>query len=218
MISLEVRPRIIINTSVNGPVQLSERFFEHPLPKNTHGIIVFNGGRRDIDILDKEIEIYSNSFPGDPVIRRLAAVFSVEDVKILAPQLLAITNLNYAVIPPLLPKQERNFNPDNYPPARIISDPDIVVNNHEIEDIEHPFPYGSEGLRLPLAIRGISPFSGERVPMLLLDKGEAVRLHYNLVKILQSTTFRGSKAVLIEKEFNHPSRLVCFENNQFIAT
>ncbi|MDO8570416.1 MAG: hypothetical protein Q7R97_02425 [Candidatus Daviesbacteria bacterium] len=210
MISLEIKPRIIINTSVNGPVQLSERFFEHPLPQNTYGITVFNGGRKEIDILDKEVEIYSRGFPEDPITRRLAAVLSVDDAKHLMLQIPSIISIYNTIILQEIPHQERNFNPDNYPPARIISEPDIVLNNGDPEKIEHPFPSGSEGLKLSFAIRGSSPLTGEKVPMLLLDRTEAINLYENLKKLLTQSCFRGNSAILVEKEFISPSRLVCF--------
>lgn len=215
MIEPEIRPRIIINSWVNGPVQLPERYFEHPLPPETYGIRVYNGGRLEIDILDKEVAIYSNSLPGDPVVRRLAAVLSFDDAKILLSKLPPIIRTRYTVIPPIIPNQSRNFNPDNYPPARVILEPDIVVSDLEPEEIEHPFPSGSEGLRFPLVIKGISPFSEEKIPMLILNRTEIINLYGQLQKTLKGSYFRGYKAVSIEKEHELSKRLVRYENSQF---
>lgn len=216
MIEPEIRPRIIINSWVNGPVQLPERYFEHPLPPETYGIRVYNGGRPEIDILDKEVAIYSNSYPGDPVTRRLAAVLSIEDAKSLFSQLPPMIHANNGMVPHTFPHQNRGFNPDNYPPARIVSKPDIVENNFEPGEVEYPFPSGSEELVLPLAIRGASPYSGEKVPMLLLNNDEATNLYRQLQQILKQSSFRGHKAISVEKELILPKRLVQFGNNLFI--
>lgn len=107
----EIKPRIIINTWVHGPVQLPEKLFEHPLPKGTYGIILSPGSKPEIDVLDKEVEIYSNSFPGDPVTRRLAAVLSVEDAKNLMLKLPFIISANDTMIPQTIPHLERNCFP-----------------------------------------------------------------------------------------------------------
>ena len=213
----EIKPRIIINTWIHGPVQLPERLFEHPLPKSTYGIMLSSGSKPEIDILDKEVAIYSKGFPGDPVVRRLAAVLSVEDAKTLMSQLPSMINAHYAVISHTIISQKRNFNPDNYPPVRIILEPDIVESNIDPEEIEHPFPSGSTGLSFPFAIRGISPISEEKIPMLLITKAEAINLYESLKKSLNQSCFRGNKAISVEREFVSPSRLVCFANNQFIA-
>lgn len=212
----EIRPRIIINTWIHGPVQLPEKSFEHPLPKGTYGILLSAGSKPEIDILDKEVEIYSNSLPGDPVIKRLAAVLSVEDAKSLFSQLPPMIHAHNGMVPYTVPHQNRGFNPDNYPPARIVSKPDIVENSCKPEEVEYPFPSGSEGLVLPLAIRGASPYSGEKVPMLLLNNDEATNLYRQLQQILKQSSFRGHKAISVEKELILPKRLVQFGNNQFI--
>lgn len=216
MIRPEIRPRIILNSWVNGPVQLPERYFEHPLPPDTYGIKVLNGNISEIEILNKEVEIYSRSFPGDPVIRHLAAVLSFEDARELMLKLLPAIHLDEKIIPDTIPKQEKNFNPDNYLPARIIAQPEVMVGNIDLEKVEIPFPSGSEGLRLSLIIAGVSPFSEEKVPMLLLNKIEAINLYGQLQQVLIRPFFRGNKAVSIEKELLSPKKLVRFENNQFM--
>lgn len=106
------------------------------------------------------------------------------------------------------PKSPRNYNPDEYPKARILVEPDVEIRSITINDIEYPYPLGSEKRPYGIVITSLSE-RDHRTPALLLDSREAKRLAEGLGRALRQFNGRGKGVVEIEKKAR-PQRLVSF--------
>lgn len=217
-----IRPRVISDVHVRYAT--FHRATEvAQIPDGTIGLKQQEGGRTYIDLLDKEIAIYSASYPGDPVSHRLAAILSVDDAQSLAKALMITLMGDYQIGAPHIPLPNRlvsiegvlyfSHNPDVYPKAVVIQNPSVEVRSVALEDLQWPFPRGCEGRQFPIVIAS-SLDRGEKIPFLLLDHIEAKRVIFGVDLLTNPRSagkmpYMGKSAVRIWQRI-HPERLVTF--------
>lgn len=210
--NMDSKLRLLSGTKVTFHTQLPETMFEHPIPSGIVGVRLYETGRETLDVLNQEIGIWTNPFPGDPVPARLAATLSIDDARSLIPKLLSVLNEidknSSTIITIPSSKSPRDYNPDEYPEVRILVEPDVEISSIDVENIEYPYPLGSEERRYNIVISSLSG-NGQRIPVLLLDELETKRLAEGLGKALGQFKGRGKGAVKIEEKVR-PQRLVYF--------
>lgn len=206
--SLETKIRVIRDVRIGFHSQYPEGAFEQPIPPGTVGIELSdpNGGFY-FEILNQEIGIHTNGFPGDPVSGRLAATVSIEDAGPLAEKLFSAAQKAQEV--PLtnpLPQPENHYNPDDYPKARILREPDVEMRLIDPADIEYPYPAGATGQTHAVVITALSSDGKTRKPALLFNPQDAEQIAIGIQKIRDTMPARGKTAITTEEKF-HPERV-----------